>query len=348
MILADRVWLVGMVAATGVLCLCAPARAQSAEAEVLFRDGRNLIKRGKVGEGCDKLAASERLESSVGTLLNLGDCREKLGKLASAWAAFRKAEAMAKRTGGDDRRQAEAGRRAAQLEPKLSNLVIEVPSRVEGLVVRRDGEIVDPAQWNTALPVDPGSYTIVAEAPGYRTWRTTAPINGGARRQVVVVPGLERMPEARTPAPEAAPQPIAPPPMPEPEAEAAAVEPREPPPRVVLVRPGLWSGLRKLSVGFALGGAGGVGTGVYFGWRARDLQDRADRMCPLPVCSDPDALRLNDRARTYATRANVLYIAGGATLATALVLWLVGAPGETVVTPTAGGHHVGVSMTGRF
>jgi hypothetical protein len=344
MTLVDRICLVGVIAVTGVVCLGATARAQSAEAEVLFREGRDLIKRGKTAAGCDKLAASERLENSIGTLLNLGDCREKLGKLASAWAAFRKAEAMAKRAGDDDRRQAEAARRAAQLEPRLSNLVIEVPSRIEGLVVRRDGEVVDAAQWSTALPVDPGSYAITAEAPGYRMWRTTVAINAGAKRQVITVPALERAPDAREPA--AAPQPTLPAAMPEPAPVSAPAEP--PLTRVVVVRPGLWSGMRKLSVGLALAGAGGVGTGVYLGWRARDLQDRADRLCPLPVCSDPEALRLNDRARTHATRANILYIAGGATFATALVLWLVGAPGETVVTPSAGRHHIGVSMTGRF
>src|SRR3954453_11114339 len=106
--------------------ICPDARAQSPQAEALFRDGRSLIKAGKLAPGCDKLAASERLETSVGTLLNLGDCREKLGKRASAWAASRKAEALAGRTGGDDRRQAEAARRAALIEPRLSHLVIDV------------------------------------------------------------------------------------------------------------------------------------------------------------------------------------------------------------------------------
>jgi hypothetical protein len=77
------------------------AHAQSAPAEALFRDGRALIKQGKLEAGCDKLAASEKLESSVGTLLNLGDCKEKLGQTATAWAAFRKAEAMAKRAAND-------------------------------------------------------------------------------------------------------------------------------------------------------------------------------------------------------------------------------------------------------
>src|SRR5262245_26486835 len=88
------------------------ARAQSPDAEMLFREGRALLKAGKLAAGCDKIEASERIESSIGALLNLGDCRAKLDMTATAWAAFRKAEAMARRA-GDARRQAEAARRAA-------------------------------------------------------------------------------------------------------------------------------------------------------------------------------------------------------------------------------------------
>lgn len=316
-------------------CICAllialsplTAHAQSAEAEVLFRDGRALIKKGKTAAGCDKLAASERLETSVGTLLNLGDCREKLGRFASAWAAFRKAEALAKRTGGDDKRMAEAGRRAATLEPRLANLVIEVPTRVDGLIVRRDGEVIDSATWSTPLPVDPGSYMIVAEAPGYQPWQAKVTVETGAKRQVVAVPALE-------PAP------------------AGAAPNTWPPPQAVVRRPpperGTWTTTRKVSVAVAVAGAGAVGAGVYFGLHSKDLQDRADKRCPLTLCADPEGLRLNDDAKASATRANVLYIAGGATVAAAVVMWFVGAPGETRIAPTAGNGGYGVSLTGSF
>jgi hypothetical protein len=309
------------------------AHAQSAEAEALFRDGRTLIKAGKLASGCDKLAASERLESSIGTLLNLGDCREKLGKLASAWAAFRKAEAMAKRAGGDDKRQAEAGRRAAALEPRMSNLVIDVAQRVDGLVVRRDDEVVDDAVWNTPLPVDPGTYEITAEAPGRAPWRTSVAIAAGTPRRVVEVPPLAPAAPAPTDA-AAAPWP---PPRP---------EMRPPPPSR-----STWTTARAISAGLAVAGAGALGTGIYFGFHSRSLEDRANQRCPGAVCGDPVGLRLNDEAKTSASRANVLYIAGGAALATAAVLWFVGGPGEIAVTPVAAagsGHPVGIAMTGSF
>ncbi len=332
MTLADRACAVTVLAVT--VCQLATARAQSAEAEVLFRDGRDLLKQGKIAAGCDKLVASERLESSVGTLLNLGDCREKLGQLASAWAAFRKAEAMAKRTGGDDKRQAEASRRAAQLEPQLPTLEISVPQRVDGLVVRCDGEIVTDAQWSTARPLDPGNYTIVAEAPGYQAWHTTVPVSLGTKRQVVVVPGLARLPVAPVPEVSAVPGPV----------RATPVVG----PTVVMRRHRTWSTTRALSVGIGLAGAGALGTGIYFGLHANALEDRADRRCPLAVCADPLGLAQNAQAQTSAARANFLYLAGGAMLAAATVLWFVGAPDETVTIPTAGNHQLGVAMAGRF
>jgi hypothetical protein len=339
MIRVDRSWLASLCGAAAVVSQIATAHAQSAEAEVLFRDGRGLIKRGKLATGCDKIEASARLEPSVGSLLNLGDCRDKLGRPASAWAAFRKAEAMARRAGGDDKRQAEAARRALQLESRLSNLVIEVPARVDGLIVRRDGEVVDPALWNSALPVDPGNYTILAEAPGYATWRTAVPIRLDTRRQVVVVPQLERAPVAAAPEPAA----VWPPPAGvwppsrtgEPPSPGGAIHSR-------------WTATRKLSLGLALAGAGAAGTGIYFGIHARNLQDRADQLCPLAQCADPQALAWNEQARSSAKRANILYIAGGAAAATAVVLWLIGGPSETVVAPSIGDHRVALSMTGSF
>ncbi|HEY0480763.1 MAG TPA: tetratricopeptide repeat protein [Kofleriaceae bacterium] len=339
MTLVDRV-ASAVVSATVVVVACvgsgaSVAHAQSPQAEALFRDGRHLIKAGKLAAGCDKLAASERIETSVGTLLNLGDCREKLGKLASAWAAFRKAEALAKRTTGDDKRQAEAGRRASQLEPRLSNLVIEIGPRVAGMVVRRDGEIVDPAEWNTALPVDPGSYTIAAEAPGRAPWQTTVTVPAGARRQVVVIPNLE---------------PVAPAPV------AAAAAPWPPPrpelaPRTVVhveAQRSMWTPARVTSAVIAVAGAGALGTGVYFGLHARDLEHRANQRCPMTMCGDPEGLRLNDQAHTAASRANLFYVAGGVTLATAAVLWVLGAPGEVAVVPAAGNGQLGFAMTGSF
>ncbi len=302
------------------------AGAQSAEAEVLFRDGRALVKQGKLAQGCAKIEASERLESSIGTLLNLGDCRERLGKVAGAWAAFRKAEAQAKHADGDDKREDEARRRALALEPNLPSLTIEVVS-VPGLVLKRDGEVIDPALVGTAIPLDPGSYRITAEAPGRASWRTDVVIQFKAKRKVQV-PFLAITATVPPPA-------------------SVVVEPPRPVP--VRVERSVWSPARKFSAVLGVGGLAAIGAGVYFQLRARDQENDADARCPLVVCNDPVALKLNDDARTNARRSNLFYVGGGIAAGSALALWFIGGPTETTVfTPVMGSDHAGAALTGSF
>jgi hypothetical protein len=319
------------------------AHAQSAGAEALFRDGRALIKAGNVQAGCDKLAASEKLESSVGTLLNLGDCREKLGQTSTAWAAFRKAEAMAKRAGDDGKRQAEARRRAEKLEPMLSNLVIQIgpaAKATDGITIRRDGEPLDIAVINTPVPVDPGSHTIVAEAPGYKPFKTEVTISKGGKR-FVVIPTLEALPAPVAPAP-------------------VVVTPAEPEPRVVVedvpatptepvVVHDTWSTTRKAAVVVGVLGVAAIGGGVYFGSRSNDEESRANEICPGSLCDDAEGLRLNDDAQSSARAANIFLLGGAAAIATATVMWFIGKPEErTVLAPSVGNGQLGAALVGRF
>jgi hypothetical protein len=331
-----------VVALAGVVVQLPVAHAQNAGAEALFREGRELIKQGKLEAGCDKLAASEKLESSVGTLLNLGDCLEKLDKPASAWAAFRKAEAMAKRDGNDKKRQQEAKRRALKLEDQLANLTVQVgpKAKADGLVVKRDGEVVDPELFGTAIVVDPGSHVIVAEAPGYTPWRNEVSIGKGGKRWVVV-PTLEPVPVSK-PAPEVV-EPTAP-------AKIVVEPPPAPPPatRTVTVQH-TWSTTRGIAVALGVAGAGALGAGFYFGHQANQTQAKSNAICPTEVCNDALGLRLNDRARDEAFRANVLFAAGGAAVGVATLMWFLGKPDETtVIAPAISDTHVGASLTGRF
>jgi hypothetical protein len=330
-----RSFVVSLATLAGFVFAAPEAHAQSAEAEVLFREGRKLIKAGKLQPGCDKLEASEKLESSVGTLLNLGDCREKLGRYASSWAAFRKAEATAKVQGRDEKRRNEASKRAIALEAKLSQLVILVPGRVSGLVVKRDEEVVDAAMWNTPLPVDPDTYTIVAEAPGFKPWRRDVTVTGKQRRVAVTVPALER-----APAPEVlAPTTITP----------VVVQPPPLVPRVEQRSSSMWTPSRKVALGIGVAGVAAAGTGLYFGMRSRDLESRSNEVCPTALCDDPDALRDNDRAQTAARNANILYAVGGVALAASAVIWIVGGPDKEVrIAPNVGSDHAGVSFGGSF
>lgn len=311
----------------------APALAQSAEGEALFRDGKRLIKEGKLAEGCGKIEASERIETSTGTLLNLGDCREKLGQLASSWAAFAKAATAAKKE-NDIKREAEARRRAKLLEPRLAKLVIKTSSRIEGLEIRRDEQLVDAAAWNSDVPVDAGSYKISASAPGYKAWSAGVIAKDGTRA-TVEVPELERSP---TVSDERA------------KPDDTKTEPEGDRPDVIATQPGTFTTMRKVSLVVGVLGLAGVGFGIKSGLDARDLEKQADAICPMPACTDASAVAINQDAQSKATRANVGFVVGGAAVLGAVVLWFVGAPKATRETlslaPAA--HGTGLAIVGSF
>src|SRR5258708_30645710 len=67
-----------------------------ARAEVLFREGTQLMASQKFDVACPKLEESQRLAPGIGVALHLGECYEHVGRTASAQAQFRPAEAVAR------------------------------------------------------------------------------------------------------------------------------------------------------------------------------------------------------------------------------------------------------------
>jgi len=155
-----------------------PSEAQAetgGTAEVLFDEGVALADAGKLEEACKKFEASERLEHAPGTLLNLADCYEKTQRFSSAFEAYNKV-AVESREAGKTARAQEARSRADALKPRISKLVIDVApdvAAVPGLVVKRNGTLVNSPLWGQSVPVDAGEQTITVSAPGKAPWRET-------------------------------------------------------------------------------------------------------------------------------------------------------------------------------
>jgi hypothetical protein len=186
-----------LAALIAVITIPTGARAQSstAQAEALFRQGKDLIAHGKIAEACAAFDASQKLEPTIATLLNQAACREKNSQLATAWGLFLDAERQSRAAGDDPTRQLHqvATDHAAKLEPRLSTLAINVPgeNRVGGLEILRNNEPVDPGAWNKALPVDGGSYKITARAPGNADWSTTITVGAERDAAAIEIPKLK-------------------------------------------------------------------------------------------------------------------------------------------------------------
>jgi len=172
-----------------------PAHAEassSAVAEALYEEARGLMKQGKLDQACPKFKQSYDLDPGGGTLLNLAECYEKQGKLASAWSAFKEAQVSAQRDGRSER-VSYAKKHIEALEPKLSKITIEVPAdaNTPGLSVTLDGAELGSAGWNVGVPVDPGPHEVSASATDRRPFNKQIEIAGSGAATTVTIPKLQ-------------------------------------------------------------------------------------------------------------------------------------------------------------
>jgi hypothetical protein len=311
--------------ALGIVCAGlltpVPAAAQSSDAdralaESLFETGRKLMTEKKYAEACPKLAESFRLDPTTGTLLNLAVCHRDEGRIASAWAEFKDAAALARRDGRADREQF-AQEQVAALEPRLPRLTISVAggAEAEGLSVSRDGTALGQPVWGVPIAVDPGKHAIVATAPGRRKWETTIEI-GERENKTVTVPALEVDPSAGTTAETGTP-----PPQP-----TAGTGDSGPAPE-----PGVNKGKRTASyIAFGVG-AVGLGVGTIFGINAMSKKSDSDDNC-TPGCNQT-GVDLSEDARTAARISTVGF--GVGLVGIGVGTWLLLTSGSAETSPTA-------------
>ncbi|HEY1957912.1 MAG TPA: hypothetical protein VGH28_19965 [Polyangiaceae bacterium] len=135
-------------------------------AKTLFDQGQKQMEEKNYAAACASFKASNEQVARIGTLLNLADCYEKAGKLASAWGAYFDAINLGRRQGRPEYEEF-AQKKKDELEPKLLKLTIDVPLdvRVDGITVRRDNVVVEPAAWGVPIAVDPGNHSVDVIAP---------------------------------------------------------------------------------------------------------------------------------------------------------------------------------------
>lgn len=293
--------------------------AQAAIATALFQQASAEMDQKSYASACRKLEEATRLApEALGAKLKLAQCYEAEGKLASAWAQYSVIRDIAERAGQTPRaKRAAAG--ASALEGKLATLTLEVPAPVRaipGLVITRDGTQVGEGQWGTPLPVDKGTHSIVAAAPGREPWKRQVVVEADGARPTVVVEAPAAAHGARSAGPlpaSAAPRSSVTKPLP----EATSPAPDRP-----------WqkpAGIAAAASGVAGLVAGGVLGGVAI---AKYTESNRDGRCDARNVCDPRGLALRDEALRLGDASTALFIVGGAALLGGVVL-LAMAPGPT-------------------
>ncbi len=267
-----------------------PSAADSALAQTLFDQAVTFMDKGDYANACPKLAESQRLDPAGGTLQNIGFCREKEGKIASAWIAYNESLSQAIKDGRADR-EATARSRIAAIGDRVSKVVVVVPPEVGSLVgleVRLDQTPLRQAAWGVPTPIDKGEHELTVEAKGKLTWKTKVRVPEDGMQVSANVEPLKDAPVADI------------------------VVPEGPAPRASY-RP----------VAFAIGGVGIVSilAGSVTGVLAMARRSASDNECPNNQCTQR-GVDLNEQAKTMAWISDVTVGVGIAALGAAVILFI--------------------------
>lgn len=271
------------------------------------------MKRGDAVAACPMFAESQKLDPAPGTLLNLSECEERIGKLMDAWRHIQ--QAIKQLPADDDRLPI-----AREQETSLGRRVPRLTVRLRSGAPPASSILLDSSERLTAgtpIVVDPGSHVIAVYAPGFRTSLTTVRLAESERIQIEVAP--------------------------DPAITTAPTPPPPPPPSA----PG------RRTIGWIAGGVGviGLGTAVVTGLILNGKQDTVDSHCdPNRVCDQEgyDASRSGKRLMPVYWGG---WIAGGVGLAVGT--WLLttspgsNAPRARLTAGTVPGG-AGLSVTGGF
>jgi hypothetical protein len=259
---------------------------------VRFRDQGNYVAAARSFE------ASLAAVSSPGTLLNLGLCYDKLGRLRDAEQSFRRAFDEAAQEPDPTRRQGwsdAAQEQLAQLSPRIPSVTVRVLEA--GTRVQINDQPVEPA---IPLRLDPGRYRLEASAPGKQSYARDFELT--ERQQLELA--IPKLTDALI-APVAA-APLAP---------AAHVPPEGDTSGGAHSRFGvapwiLWGS------SVALGGSAVV-TGLLAESKANTLKEH----CPNYSCPDTSLEHTRDTAHTLAVTTDVLWGLGIVSAGVGTVLW---------------------------
>jgi hypothetical protein len=293
---------------------------QQKEADGAFKKGRDLLKQGNYLDACDEFNKSQRLDPANGTLFNIAQCSEQIGRLATAASAYR--ELIKKDTNAE---RLELSRKAlAALEPRIPKIVAKIDNPPTNIVIHLDSK----AGQQQILPNEPveanfGEYTLVARAKGYTEMISKFRIGeeGSTKTvEVTLLPGASNSDVIRKPG-----------------ERSTDGAPRN---------------TRKL-IGIGLTAAGGatLATGVVFGVMARGKWNDAKDACGGATCDTREKVDnanvLADQARSKATLSTILVASGAVVAGAGIALWVT-APKGMQITPSASENGASVTLSGSF
>jgi hypothetical protein len=157
--LAASALVFALAVATPSLVLAQGATDDTARADALFEEGRELSAKGDHAAACAKFEESQKIRPGIGTLFNLADCHEKQGNVVLAYNEYVEVAERTKVALQADREKV-ARERIAQLEPQIGRIALETPVVAGDLVIQIDGVDIPAEAWKRPIGVPPGEHVV--------------------------------------------------------------------------------------------------------------------------------------------------------------------------------------------
>ncbi len=290
------------------------ATRHSAAAQARFDAGRARFERSEWEGALEEFRASLELYRSPNTRLYIGLCMVRLNRVADAFNELtRTVNEAADLARADRRYEATRDRARRELEPldaQVARMTLRVVDAPPGLTVRVGASAVATGALGVPLAFDPGVAEVVAEAPGYQTFRQSVRLAPGGSASIEI--GLRALPSGS--------------PVVSPSVTAA----REP----GASTPSRGGGVR--IAGFVVGGLGLAGLGMFvgFGLQAQQRYDALVVACRGTRCPESNVPAIDEGAQ-WQTLANVGLGVGIGLLVTGTIMVAVGGPRAAAEAPAA-------------
>jgi hypothetical protein len=332
---------VGHQAAKVIVILCGIAHRananpqdEAAEAQALFRQGREAVQAGDCASAIPFFRKSHTVYPARGTLFNLAQCEAKVGQVVSAWKHFK--ELLAQLPPEDERVPA-TRRHIVELDRRMPKLIVEAEPSTRLLAsVVLDRTVLPLDNLSVERLIEPGSHTLVARWTSGEAKRIVVNLAEGARVVVrLVSPGTQpasasasaqrsvlATPEATNNTRETSPL-----------ASSGALDSRR--------------GLALIVCGVGLGA---IGAGTVTGLMAISKKNELKETCPISSQCTQEGLDLAAQGEVLTTTSTVAFVVGLASVgaSAALLLTMPRRPASAAVAVAVLPGGGGGVLRGRF
>ncbi len=175
-----------VVAALTSLAIVGRAAAQQTpadRADALFEEGRKAADAGDYITARERFNESLRAAPAVGTLMNLADAEDHVGRLVESLARWKEALALARKT--NDPRVEFIQDRIGRLQARIPTLTIEVAGKLpRGTRISHGGTALRADEIGKPIPVNPGRHVSIGSAPGLPEERMEVTVDEGQHKVV--------------------------------------------------------------------------------------------------------------------------------------------------------------------